>query len=240
MNRKEALEFLELAEPASERDIVTRIAEKQTYFTHLCANAPNDFLKRLHEGNLEKILLIREMLGMPKDEPKAAPKATPVYSQPPYRRDIQQEPVGDNGAGGELPVAWLVRHTENQSAKTYPLYIGRNIAGRSRQSGGKMVLIDDDPYVSNTHAVLEILHVAPLKILVSDDTASNNGKPSRNGTYINGNMDRIAKPVLIGENDTIQIGYTKLIVRANKAPVHQIIRDVEDTEFVKTVVINIY
>ena len=237
MNRKEALEFLDLSEPASDRNIFTRLAEKQIYFTHLCENAPNDFLKKLHEGNLEKILQIKNMLGIPGAEDQSAQPSLPPAGQRAESPDRSAVAAYSNAQG---PAAWLIRHTENQPSKTYALYPGKNIAGRSVRPNAKMVLVDDDPYVSNIHAVLEVLTVNPLKILVTDDAASNNGKPSRNGTYINGNEERIVKSALIGENDTVQIGYTKFTVRANNAPVYKMIRDVEESEFVKTVVINIF
>jgi hypothetical protein len=244
MNRKEALEFLDLSEPASDKDIFTRLADKQTYFTHLCENAPNDFLKKLHEGNLEKILQIKTMLGMPKaDNQPATPSRSAAPAWPPAadRAEFTARPAAVAAhTNTQGPAAWLIRHTENQAAKTYALYPGKNIAGRAIQPNAKMVLVDDDPYVSNIHAVFEVLTVNPLKILVTDDAAANNGKPSRNGTYINGNEERITKSVLIGENDTVQIGYTKFTVRANNAPVHKMVRDVEESEFVKTVVINIF
>jgi FHA domain len=236
MNRKTALEFLDLSEPVSDRDIFTRLVEKQTYFTHLCDNAPNDFLKKLHEKNLEKILQIKNMLGIPPAEDQSPPSKPPGMQ----RAEFPDRPAGATYAGAQQPAAWLIRHTENQPAKTYALYPGKNIAGRSIQPNAKTVLVDDDPYVSNIHAVLEVLTVNPLKILVTDDAASNNGKPSRNGTYINGNEERIAKSALLGENDTVQIGYTKFTIRANNKPVPKMIRDVEESEFVKTVVINFF
>jgi len=234
MNRKDALEFLELADHASDLDIELRLSEKKNYFTHLCENAPNDFLKKLHGENIEKILLIRNLLGL--KNPGPAQDVNKLVYQ---RVDIYQGQADKSSRPGQ-PVAWLVRHTENQSPKTYPLYLGKNVVGRSVQPGMNAILIDDDPYVSNRHAVLDILNMSPLKILLSDDQNANHGKASRNGTYINGSEDRLIKPLQIGENDTIQIGCTKLIVRVNNAALDRIVREVEETEFMKTVVINIF
>jgi len=234
MNRTEALEFLDLSDLASTKEINDRLTEKMQYFSHLLNNAPNGFLRRIHEENLLKLESIRTLLGI-----KNAEHPQPEANSVPKRIDIYDNRVESAGNPAETS-AWLVRHTENQPTKVYPLYPGRNVVGRAVQPFAKTILIEDDFYISNIHTVLEVQSVNPLRILVTDDAFSNHGKPSRNGTYINGSEKRIVSPTYITENDTVQIGYTKLLVRLNNATVQKLVREVENSEYMKTVVINIY
>ncbi|MBN8720350.1 FHA domain-containing protein [Hydrobacter penzbergensis] len=217
MTRNEVLEFLELPESASDADIRVRLNDKLAYFQRLSENAPNEFLRQLHIANTEKVKQMRaEFIGAKGSEAKPASTAA------------------------KTEIGWLIRHTENQSAKTFPLYYGKNYIGRNSQPGSPTIVLDDDPYVSRTHALLEVTNVDPLQIVISDDATGNGGKPSKNGTYINGNSQRIAQKVTIGNNDTIQVGVTKLIIRLNNTSIHKIVQEVEESEYMKTVVIDVF
>ncbi len=236
MTRKEVLEFLELPESSTDNDIRIRMNDKLTYFQRLSENAPNDFLRKLHTSNTEKIKTLQiEMLGA-----SGASNNNPVKnSHSPASSYQYQEPVAQ-AQSSATAVAWLVRHTENQSAKTFPIYFGKNYVGRGNQSTNYSVIINDDPYVSRVHAMLDVVAINPLQIVVYDEAATNGGKPSKNGTYINGDDRRLSKKVTIRENDTIQIGMTKLIVRLNNTSIHKIVQEVEESDYMKTVVIDIF
>ena len=236
MTRKEVLEFLELPDSSTDKDIRIRMNDKLTYFQRLSENAPNDFLRKLHTSNTEKIKTLQiEMLGADaaNNNRDAKNNHLPVSS---YQ---YQEPVAQ-AQPNALAVAWLVRHTENQSAKTFPLYYGKNFVGRANQPTNHTVVINDDPYVSRVHAMLDVISINPLQINVHDEAASNGGKPSKNGTYINGDDRRLSKKLTIRENDTVQIGTTKLIVRLNNTSIHKIVQEVEESDYMKTVVIDIF
>lgn len=233
MTRAEVLEFLELPESATDHDIRVRMDDKLAYFQKLSENAPNEFLRKLHTSNTEKIRNLQSM--MHGNVAPAQPKAAPAYQQQPVEQFHASSPVA------KPQVAWLVRHTENQSCSTYPLYYGRNYIGRNQHSSGTAtVIINDDLYISRTHALLEVININPLQIIVSDDAASNNGKPSKNGTYINGDEKRLTHKTTISANDTIQVGMTKLIVRLNNTSIHKIVQEVEESEYMKTVVIDVF
>lgn len=237
MTRKEVLEFLELPDSSSDNDIRVRMDDKLTYFERLSENAPNDFLRKLHTSNTEKIKTLQiEMLGAGAANNDADKKR---HASTPASYNNYQQPVAQPQANPSA-VAWLVRHTENQSAKTFPLYYGKNFVGRANQPNNHTVVINDDPYVSRVHALLDVVAINPLQIVVYDEAATNGGKPSKNGTYINGDDRRLNKKLSIRENDTLQIGMTKLIVRLNNTSIHKIVQEVEESDYMKTVVIDLF
>lgn len=232
MNRKEVLEFLELPESATDNDIRIRMDDKLTYFQRLSENAPNEFLRKLHTSNTEKIRLMKsQLLGI------GAGNETPVRQPQQYPSSQQAEPLQGSH---KTEIGWLIRHTENQSSKTFPLFYGRNYIGRNPQAGTPTIVLDDDPYVSRTHALLEVININPLQIVISDEATANGGKASKNGTYINGDKKRITRRMTIGVNDTIQVGMTKLIIRLNNTSIHKIVQEVEESEYMKTVVIDVF
>lgn len=231
MTRAEVLDFLELPESATDNDIRERMVDKLAYFQRLSENAPNDFLRKLHTSNTEKIRAMqREMGGV------TAPAQVGAYV-PSKAAYASSAPAS---AARTVEVALLVRHTENQSAITFPLYYGKNHIGRNPSFNNPCIVYTDDPYVSRVHALLEVINIDPLQIVVSDEASSNGGKPSKNGTYINGDERRINRKVTIGVNDTIQIGMTKFIIRLNNTSIHKIVQEVEESDFMKTVVIDVF
>ncbi|QCR21556.1 FHA domain-containing protein [Pontibacter sp. SGAir0037] len=251
MTKGEILEFLELSEAASEHDIKVRLEEKLAYFQLLSENAPNDFLRKLHVTNTEKIKQIQAQMlqANTASRPLAGskpPQPAPVPSAPVYRSTgaaVTPQPSATyphSGQFGQEAAAWLVRHTENQSAKTFPLYRGKNLIGRTPHASLPTVILSDDPYVSRSHAVLEVTSVAPLQIIVSDDGTATGGNPSKNGTYINGDDRRLTRKMLMEENDTIQVGMTKFMIRSNNTNIQNIVKEVEESDYMKTVVIDIF
>lgn len=236
MNRAEVLEFLELPDSATDNDIRVRMNDKLSYFQRLSENAPNDFLRKLHTSNTEKIKTLQlQMMGgeVGNTQPQHVGDAA-------YNRNINAGHHATTRSGNRTEVAWLVRHTENQSAKTFPIFYGKNYIGRNTHASGSSIVINEDPYISRIHALLEVINVNPLQVVVTDDAQSNGGKPSKNGTYINGDDKRLAQRITIGPNDTIQVGMTKLIVRLNNTSLHKIVQEVEESDYMKTVVIDIF
>jgi hypothetical protein len=234
MKKKEALDFLELPDNASDIDISERVSDKLNYFERLSENAPNDFLKKLHFQNIEKVKSIRSFLLQETAPPKVSGNG---YAQQAYNGHAAAAgPVSHSHAGN--PVAFLVRHTENRSAITFPLYSGKNLIGRSPDPNAHTIIIDDDAYVSRQHAIIEVYAGQSLQMYISDD--SSQGKASKNGTYINGNERRITKKTELRDNDTVQIGMTKLILRYNNTSINKIVNEVEESEFMKTVIIDIF
>lgn len=152
---------------------------------------------------------------------------------------VNPEPVvmlEPEAASGLEPVAWLIRHTENQSARTFPLYPGKNFLGRKpRPDLIPFIEVEEDPYISKVHAVL---YAEKDKLFISDPSGEE-GKPSKNGIFINADDNRLTEKTRLRENDTIQIGVTKLILRYNNNPIVKIVQEVEEQDYMHTVVIDI-
>ncbi|MCU7551421.1 FHA domain-containing protein [Chitinophagaceae bacterium LB-8] len=235
MNKQEAFEFLELKTSATEAEIKIRLQEKQQYFEQLCATAPGEFLQKLHKRNIEKVQTIRNLFfpsggGHDHSERKAAQvnASANSYAQPADHINLDQ------------PVAWLICHTEHQSSRPHSLYAGENYFGRALADGKRSILLEHDIYVSRYHAVVEVQLGLYPKVFIQDAGAYT-GKPSKNGIYINGSSQRIQNKVQLQENDTVQIGVTKLILRFNREkPINRIVEEVSKTEFIKTVVIDLF
>ncbi len=246
MNKKEALDFLELPDTATDNDIRTRMADKLVYFQRLSENAPNDFLRKLHFQNTEKVKSIQQLFAQ-----SAAPN--PQYAQPSYQQPVYnnipnsyggsnvatvKDVFGNNVSDPNNPAALLVRHTENKSAKTFSLFPGANMICRTQQTGQHTIVVDDDPYISRVHAVIYV--EGKNEFFICDNAQSNGGKASKNGTYINGNDNRINQKIRLRENDTVQVGMTKFILRFINTNIHKIVHQVEEAEYMKTVVIDIF
>ncbi|HWK03339.1 MAG TPA: FHA domain-containing protein [Puia sp.] len=134
------------------------------------------------------------------------------------------------------PVAWLVRHTENQSSKTFPIYPGKNYLGRKpRPDLVPFIEVEEDPYISKVHAVL---YTENDRLFISDPSGDE-GKPSKNGIFINADENRLTEKTRLKEKDTIQIGVTKLILRFNNSSIGKIVQEVEEQDYMHTVVIDI-
>lgn len=297
MDRKEALEFLELPEYASPAEIKEKIETKLAYFENLSEKAPSPFVRKLHARNVARVKEIKtlskdwpaarapvytqpvtvpEMIknematptpvgevppppppppvvaapAAPKAEAPAPPPPAPVAEVPPPAEEApvaatteitrtavrRSTPARDPNE----PLAWLVRHTENQSNDTYPIHAGKNYIGRKEKAGIiPFIAVKEDPYISKVHAVVIAEPGDPATFYLADDPATNGDKASTNGTYLNGNGDRITKKTRLQDNDTIQVGITKLILRYNDNPLDRILKEVAGKDYVHTVVIDV-
>lgn len=238
MDKQEAFEFLDLKPTAGEAEIKKRLDEKLQYFEHLSAVAPGDFLQKLHRRNVEKVHAIRQMFF-----PGSSSIKQPAGDwQSQHQPAAHPEPVRHAQPQKNNPVAWLIRHTEEQSARPFPLYEGKNHVGRESVQNMHNILLEDDPYISRFHAIVEVKTSALSSISISIYDAGNiTGKASKNGIFVNGNDQRIAAELALRENDTIQVGVTKMVLRFNREkPVKHVVEEVSKTEYIKTVVIDLF
>jgi hypothetical protein len=171
---------------------------------------------------------------LPAPEPEAQPEV--VHRQPELILQRQEPQSAPHVPVEPEPVAWLIRHTENQSSKTFPLYPGKNFLGRKPLPGlTPFIEVEEDPYISKVHAVL----FAESNGIYINDPSPEEGKPSKNGIFINANENRLTAKTRLKENDTVQIGVTKLILRYNNSSIKKIVQEVEETDYMHTVVIDI-
>ncbi len=249
MTKAEALTFLELREDATDQEVKKTLEEQLSHFEQLSEKAPSDFLRKL---NAQKVAKVK---GIQQDLKKWAPQGPGAKSV-----ILNEDPVEDSEMEEDLPattpiiissgsrfskkaavaepLGWLVRHTENQSPKTYSLWKGPNYIGRKLHESLKpFVVIDEDLYISRVHAL--ITAEAGDQFYIEDSAAVNNGSESKNGTYLNGREKRIAEKTRLNENDTIQIGVTKLILRYNNHPIKKIVKEVEKSKFMHTVALEL-
>ncbi len=207
---QEYFEFLELQNNATQAEIIQRIDEKQKLFSQLMQNAPNDYLKSIHQKNISKLVEIEQTL-------------TRGYVKP------EQQTANEIFIESDGAIAWLIRHTENKNSKSFPLFSGTNFIGRSSNNKLNEIIIDDDIYISRNHAT----------ILIENDNYKITDLGSKNGTYINGQEQKI-ESLNLNNLDTIQIGNTKIVLKiASNKNVDALVKEVDSSEYMKTIVINI-
>lgn len=228
MTKKEILAFLELPELVQDKEIAERLLDKAIYFKRLHENAPNEFLRNLHLRNMEKVKVLQEQYGT-------------VGNRVRGRAHEQATGIKDKAQMPSPPVSgWLIRHTERQPIKKFMLRPGKNPIGRDPQLSGTGILIENDDYVSRRHAMIYVESNLGLRFFIEDSPEVNGGKVSKNGTYINGSDDRITERTFIEDNDTIQVGLTKFVLRLGTNNINSIVSEVEESSYMKTVVINIF
>lgn len=231
MTHEQALNFLDLPDDADAQRVSERYKEKYNFFKTLYANAPNNVVRNLQQKNLEKLSEIKSLLKIDTGSVGRNKGAKSQYSL----QDAGALQPQDTGE----PVAWLVVHTEGMPVTSYAVYEGENTVGRNEVPGRNNIIISEDPFVSRYHC---IIIVAPargqLAAAVADDGRYNNSNPSVNGTYLNGSEARISMS-RIKENDTIQIGTTKLVFKWNTSSKTYIEDQVERSDYVKTVVVDL-
>jgi hypothetical protein len=248
MTQKEALQFLELPETATNNEIRIRLAEKLEYFEHLSEEAPSDFLRRINARHADKVKHIQQEFFSWAGEESGSEVFLPSEPQEegPVEEEVFTTPIIVS-SGSSLPpvipempqpVGWLIRHTENQSAQTWPLFTGKNYLGRKAPSGlSQFAIIEDDPYISRVHAVVYVEEGTPAACYIVDAAEMNNGKPSANGTFVNGNKTRVVKKEKLKDADTIQVGVTKLVFKYNVKDIKGLVSEVAQSSYMNTVAI---
>jgi len=252
MTQKDAFDFLELPESATKSQIKIRLVEKLEYFEHLSQHAASDFLRRIHAKNVDKVRAIqREFFPWSSFESESEIILPLEHGDEiilPEEEIIHTTPIIISSAGQiqeafpvkrEGPFGWLISHTENSPTKVYPLQVGKNYIGRKLQAGfTPFIVIENDPYISRIHAVVDINEKPTDECYIMDSAASNNGQPSKNGTYVNGDKKRIEEKVGLNDGDTIQIGVTKLMLKYNTKELKDILSEVERSGYITTIEID--
>ncbi|MBC8032931.1 MAG: FHA domain-containing protein [Chitinophagaceae bacterium] len=257
MNRNEALEFLELSEEAADTQIKERVKELKAIYEQIIEESTSDFLRRINLIKLEKIqeilaafpewravtkqeapapvsemeAVLSDMQGQAEEE---TTDATIILSYTSKPDDKDERPLS--------PAGWLIRHTEGKDISWYPLEAGPNYIGRKAPASLKnFILIDDDDYLSRVHAVIEVENEDGLQFYLNDIGGVKGEKPSRNGTYLNGHSKRVNAKARLDENDTIQIGITKFVVKYNQPGIDigELCNEVAAGSYMNTVMIDV-
>ncbi|MEO6916083.1 MAG: FHA domain-containing protein [Chitinophagaceae bacterium] len=229
MNKAEALEFMALKEPLGEKTLLEKYMERYNYFQMLHANAPSKAVEQIQQQNLQKLnqakkTLLEEMTV--KKQHFSRKESVPAVKPEP-------EPPKSN-----LPevAGWLIVHTENKKTETFDLYEGVNYLGRKKEDEkANYILILDDPFVSRTHAFIKCKKIRGEYQFGLYDGDGN--KPSVNGVFLNGNEERINLNCLLKENDTVQIGTTKLVFKIKKdyRSITGELEEILQTDYIKTI-----
>jgi FOG: FHA domain len=168
----------------------------------------------------------KEDFFMVKPDPPA-----PIKRPTPAPSNKRRKPPGNDQLG------WIVIHDEHTAAKTFELRKGINRIGRQSKSTKRDVNISiktADTMMSRHHCDIEVRWNSrknEYEYALSDYSA--------NGTFINAGV-RLARSEekLIQENDTIQIGRTKVVFRLSNQ--NNSLRDIEqsvrETEYLKTII----
>lgn len=232
MDKAEALEFIGLKEPYSDEALRNRYTERYNYFQMLYANAPSKVIEKIQQQNIEKLNQVKRMLL----EELAVRKAN--LERKPSKPSGRVKPIPLQPEGKPV-VAWLIVHTENKKAETFDLYEGINYIGRKKKDDtANNIMIKDDPFVSRTHAFIKCKEVNG--VLQFDLYDGDGSKPSANGVFLNGYETRVKQHCPLAENDTIQIGTTKLVFKIRKDHRSRTgeLEDVLRTDFIRTIDIN--
>lgn len=238
MNREEIYEFLEVPAAAKEAELKSKIHEKMKYFSQLLENAPNEFIRKIHQGNIRKLEDIHQLLfHAAYSKNNTSPTSSVAYPIVEKTSAASADPPAQRGNEREIQsaFAWLISHTEGQPTRTYPLRRGRNIIGRKSSSAEPGIICIDDGYISRKHAVIECGNTCLVY-----DIGELDGKFSTNGIYLNAHPERIKRKTTLEENDTLQIGLTKLVFKLNQqGKLKEITDEIEQSVYLKTVVIDL-
>lgn len=255
MTRSQALEFLELQADATIYEIKQRISEKLQYYQELSENAPSDFLRRLNARHAVKVEDIKRLfpewnpeklessVELPMDDADAlllqAEIAAGELTMPVILSSAERKQLITQSALPDPP-GWLIRNTENKSYQSYSLTVGKNYIGRKADPTlNPFIVIEEDSSVSKVQAVIwvELINGQHL-FYIADTPGDNGGRASSNGTFVNGNPQRISNKMELQEKDTIQMGMTKLVLKVNKSTLKEAVQAVKKSKFIHTVVLN--
>ena len=229
MEKTEALDFIGLKEPLTEETVLAKCTERFNYYHMLYANAPNKVIEKIQQQNLEKLSRVKHVLL----EDIAAKKAD--FNKR-FAASAESEKLRPVKSEEKTIVAWLIVHTEDKKPETFPVYEGVNYIGRKKkEDGANCIVLADDPFVSRTHAFIKARRInGDLQAALYDGDGS---KASANGVFLNGKQTRINQNCSLAENDTIQIGTTKLVFKIKKEDktISGEVEDVLRTGFIRTV-----
>lgn len=199
------IELLEIDENAGTQQIAERLNDRHQYFSTLVSTAPTIQLRAIYQKKLSdlQILANHYSVKISGSEAGQALKVASTKSSKETSKASQQQ-------------ALLVLHTEGRPLQSFPLLPGINILGRSQGTSGNTILIDDD-YMSRAHAVVEIISIKEKSALLYDIGEVLGYKPSTNGVFLNGNEMRLSGKVALNPNDTLQVGYAKLVLTYSAA-----------------------
>jgi hypothetical protein len=225
MEIAEALQFLELDAHAQRAEIIHAIDNKRVFFETLYQNAPSPVLKQIHGKNLEKVEAARKILLGNQEAPKLS------------SLELSKPEQSQNPIPAPACPAFLIIHTEGLTSYTFNLKEGNNLIGRIHDPS-VAICLERDQYVSRIHASIRITQGS---VFLSDGNPLSGGKPSMNGTYLNGGPDRLqpGREHALQDNDQFQVGMTKLIFKWNNKALAAIQEEVAMTGHVSTIFINI-
>lgn len=235
--------FLELTEDAGPAEIKARLAERLAYFTDLSENAASDFLRRLNMRHLDKVKTILQESARwpsftPAAEPAGSPEAVAVEEEALTMHIVSSLKDAVKKKAANEPVAWLIRHMENQPAHSFPVLTGTNFIGRKKHpSLAPFIVIEGDDFISRLQCVVYAVEGNPFLFYISDPSAFNNGKTSSNGSFINGHPVAVTTKQVLNNGDTLQLGITKLVFRLHTASLEKLQQEVAQTAYTNTVVI---
>jgi len=153
------------------------------------------------------------------------------------RMAVPSQPLQSNTLG------WLIVKDELTDTQTFTLQLGANTIGRqSARRPATHVIVTRDEYMSRPHCTIEVRmgKLGPEYILQDGALIDGIWKNSLNGTYLNGNEPRLSQydQFFLEDGDTIQIGETKLVLKAGTsvASQKQAAQAVEAMDYERTVV----
>jgi len=193
------IELLEIDESAGPQLIAERLRDRHQYFSTLVSTAPTAQLKAIYQKKTSDLQALANHYSI---DLSVATSAKPSRSE--------SMPHANAADGSSLQQPLLVLHTEGRAMQSFPLLPGINILGRSQGTTGQTILIDDD-YMSRAHAVVEITGIKDRTALLYDIGELPGHKASTNGVYLNGKEQRLSGKVALHANDTLQVGYAKLV-----------------------------
>lgn len=140
-------------------------------------------------------------------------------------------------------LGWLIVKDELTDTQTFTLQLGANTIGRqSARRPATHVIVTRDEYMSRPHCTVEVRmgKLGPEYVLRDGALIDGVWKVSLNGTYLNGKEPRLSQydQFFLADGDTIQIGETKLVLKAGTsvASQQQAAEAVESMDYERTVV----
>ena len=131
---------------------------------------------------------------------------------------IQHENTNPNKKNVKVIGGWFVMHAQGQPTISFELFLGDNVIGRQSPSHDVDIPIENgDRCISRKHAIIRVTKDFnnTIKASIIDDGSINNGQPSTNGVYINGNPARLGQhdQYELKNGDSVQIGKTTFVFK---------------------------